>query len=236
MADAFIIEKYVSELLRSFNEKHNTRFSCMIGQGNTANITSKLDKQSQGIFISIPLGSLDSTKTETDVEALKIMLGHELSHHIYANMSLSAVNVIKMSVDSLTGKYRRLLMSCCIESAADIRGKKLYLDMSNKTSISKEIYEAYYKLIELPFGNLEKRQIEALKVGYLPANHRIQVMKTVDSFKEDNYQAVEDIAVFIDKTFRVYSTTRTNVEEYIPWAKAIFELDNFPNRPNRIRR
>lgn len=233
-SDALLeLNRYANNVLNDFNEKHKTQFSCNMGIGESLCATSRLDKRSQVVFITLPGQRLYHITDSVGLRAFKILVGHELSHHIYANMSMTSFEVIGMCITNATHIYTKLITSNCIEVAADIHGKKFLKDSGE--SVTSEVLAKYSRLIAMP--NEEDRNVIAtiLKNGYLPSATRIWFISNYDSFKHDSYKPVSEILEELHDAFEVVFCKDMPFMAYKPAVLKRFQEINFPNRPNRIR-
>ena len=230
--NAFEIEKYTYELLKKFNDKHRTNFSHLFSMGEDGSCLSELDKKTGVIRIILPAESLDYAD-KNGVEALKILVGHELAHHIYANMSMNNLQVVAMCINRVAGDCRDLFMSCSREVAADIWGKNMYISMGG--TLTPDIYEEYYKLIIGDQTETRKNIADALKSGYLPASFRIRLMKNYSTFKGNNYEIIDAIAKDLSHLTKKYLNKDYEIEKYLDWIQLQMEMINFPVRPNRLK-
>lgn len=227
---ALDVNKYANNVLNNFNEKHHTDFTCVLGINEHEYAQSFLNKKTRIIRIDLPKSCLD-TQENDKISAVKILLGHELSHHIYKNMSLSSLDVLTMCTNRIAGQYRKLIMSCCIEVAADIHGRNMF--NTYEKEVTEEVYKEYKTLIQGGLSEDERGIVSGLKIGYLPASYRVKIMKETTTFQHDNYKVVDDICDDIAYISEKYMGKKMEVYKYIDWIKLQMQLDNFPNRPNR---
>ena len=229
---AIELEKYTHELLQKFNEKHRTNFSHSFSFNSNASCLSDLEKKTGLIRIALPVDSLDGDDM-IELEALKVLVGHELAHHVYANMSMTGLQVLAMCMNRAAGDCRDLFMSCSREIAADIHGRNFYTSMGG--TMTPEIYEAYYRLILGDQTETRQNIADGLKSGYLPASFRLKLMKHHSNFKANNYSIIDDIAKDLDYLTRKYLNKDYDIEKYLAWIQLQMEMINFPARPNRLR-
>lgn len=229
---AIDIDKYAKDILEEFNERYRTQFNVVFGLNSDEKATSTL--RNNTIAIALPQGSLDTGHTDSYYNALRILTGHELAHHVYDNMTLSTLEVASMCANRVAGNYKKLMMSCCIEIAADIHGEYFYTHGRFKPS--EEVYSDYKTLITGNRNETGSGMVSDLKNGYLPPSYRINLMKQYKSFKSNDYSILSDIADDIHYILMKHAKKEYDVYKYLDWIKAQMELDNFPNRPNRRRK
>lgn len=227
---AISINKYANETLDRFNKKYRTQFNCILGLNGQEIGQSTLNNKTKTIRVDLPKSCLGDPSYE-NMAAVQILLGHELAHHIYDNMSMSSLDVLTMCTDRLAGQYRKLIMSCCIETAADIHGKNMF--KLGGGIATPEVYSAYMKLIQ--GGEVESVEniVSGLKSGYLPASYRIKLMKSTDNFKQHEYAIVDNIYSDVYYIAKNYMHKRIAAYKYLDWIKLQMKMDNFSNRPNR---
>lgn len=232
---AFEYGKYANKLLSGFGAKHmGCDFDNIMGINSTGSTTSTFRNGT----IRIDLGNKLVVDEPERIAAGKIMIGHEISHHVLRGMNhTKMVKELKRTVKY--GKDKEELLGCLIESAADIYGAKLFISYGGK------IDDATYGILLRAFKGFVKYKDPAAEVklsirsGYLPAVERVDVIKKYIDQPVPNSRNYGD---YIDHIGQRYSELkRQNLNQSIDsledlkiWLKAILEVNDFM-KPARIR-
>lgn len=229
-AIAIALNKYGVDLLNNFNDKHRTHFKCLFGLRKDRAADASLNTYNHVITVNLPGDGFDNM-TEFKIEAYKLLIGHLLSHHIYANMRVGTIKEIQTTL----GNGSAILQACCIETAADIHSAQLYKEITGKKP-SDRVLKEYEKLITVPnIQDTGKYALECIKGGQLPSFCRIILMKKYTSFKSNNYEPIDDIAKMINIICKETLGKQFQYRDIKISLEASFRIINFPNRPNRLR-
>ena len=231
------LNRYAYNLLSKFNDGHRTSYSCKFGIVNGDMAGSELDTYSHIITIDLPANKISGlTKidgiTQPKIEALKILIGHLVSHHIYQNLDTSVMS----NLFKATSRGQGLLRACCIETAADLHGVRFYTELTGHRPDKAALTEYAYLVAPSVIEDTVAYSIREVQGGALPFFMRVTLIKKYASFKTNKYEIVREIATYINMVTKK-ATGRTVVSrEDIIRLSATFEIDNFPTRVNRIRR
>ena len=230
---AYDFNKFACDVISKINERYRTSFSCVMGMDRSFQNTSSMDKSGK-ISIVIGLGNLPDEHNKNRIEAMKLAIAHEIAHHVYQGMTLSAIAKLALTADKVANSYRKVIMACSIEVAADLHAKRLYTEQGK--IITAAIYEEYIGI--LTHGKEENEEMVAyfINKGTLPPSFRIKYLKKYKRFEADDYEVLSEIISDLSRLTIRFMNKRLGLRTYEKWIKAQMELSNFPNRVNRLRR
>lgn len=231
--ELFDLGKYTKDILDMFNKKYRTSFTYNMGVADGWETTSTLDKKSHQINITLATKALEGIEDKNRFAAVQILIGHELAHHLYANMTLSSMEVLKTVVSGIAGDFRKHMMSYSIETFCDIQGKNFYTELIGE--VTQDTYDEYYKI--MLHGEAEDKKViaSALKVGYLPPTYRLKYMKKHTSFRGRDYEIVQTMTDDICYLYEEFRGIQPDIQKYVSWIQCQMRFDNFAVRPNRIK-
>lgn len=230
---AMKLNLYASEVVREFNSRKRQSFQVVMGETKESMASSTLNKSLKRIYISMPRKFLDM-KSDVEVDALKILVGHELAHQLHARMTTPALIQVAAFVDTWGNNYKRALEEACIETAADILGAEMY--RKEYGEITDEVYVAYQEILEGgQKENLLNNAAAYVKFGYLPPSFRVKLMKEFSSFSSDDYAAMKKMIQYFDFICATYLGKDPGCRRYESELVYNYRKVNFPNRINRLR-
>ena len=186
-SELYEINKYACDLLSKFNANNSTSFACNFGLDDGYIIKSRMDKYGR-ITIAIPHKLIPDGHDKNRVEAMKLLVTHQLATHLYKGLTLTSIDKLKAVTDKLANIYRKLILTASADIAADIHAKKLYEQMGYK--ITSDIYDHYLNMLKEGKREDEHNVPYFLNKGTLPPSYRIRYMKKYKSFKHNNYEIV----------------------------------------------
>lgn len=231
-SELYEVNKYACDLLNKFNSKHNTNFSCNFGLKDGYIMQSSMNKYGQ-ITIAVAHDLMPDGHNKDRVESMKLLVTHELASHLYKGLTVSSIDKLAAVADKLVNTYRRLIMTASIKVACDLHAKRLYESMGN--TITDNIYTEYVQMLKEGKRESERNIPYFLNKGTLPPSYRLKYMRNYKSFKSNDYQIVTSIILDLSKLSVKYLDKRLGLMTYEKWIKAQMDIDNFPNRINKIR-
>ncbi len=230
---AFEINKFAYNLIQSFNERNRVAFGLIMGVNNSYVSTSVIDKLNT-INLTFGMGNMKDEHDRDRLEGMKLHVAHTLSHNLYAGMNISSLDKLQQTVDRLANSYRKIIMACSIEIAADLHAKELYIEQGNK--LNQTILNEYLAILCEGKDETEEQIVKYIKQGTLPPSFRLKYMKKYKSFKANNYEIVDEIISDMAKLAKRFMGKTLGLYNYEKWIIAQMELSNFPDRPNRQRK
>lgn len=228
------LSKFTIDIVNWFNGQYRTKFQVYMVQHNGYGTKTSLTKGEHTITVSFGSYGYKGACTQDRIDAVKLDIAHALCHYLYANMSISFIKSLATIADKVAGNYRKVIMQCCIETAADIHAKFLCSKLG--MDITDNIYAEYINLMcHDQVETLElKRQF--LNKGLLPPTTRIEIMQTNSSFTANDWEVLDLIIDSYGRLNRELLGRRDGIRDYRKWIRGQLELINFPTRINRIRK
>ena len=231
---AIQLNKYAVSVVGKINDKYRQPFTVVMGANGSGTATSTMDKSTRRIFVSIPQMFLDLYDPNS-INALKILVGHEIAHQVYANMRTPAVIQVAAFVDTFGNNYKKSLQEICIETAADIAGANFYRELCGE--ITDGVYLKYREILE---GGEKENLLEDagkyVKFGYLPPSFRVDIMRDYIRFDYSDYAILSRITSNLDFICKTYLGKDPGTIRYESELRYNYKKINFPNRINRMKK
>lgn len=233
--DNYTIElsQFATNVINKFNDEHRTRFQIYLVQHNGYTTRTNFDKQSCRISVSLGIYGYSGACTQERLDAVKLDIAHAMCHYMYANMSTNFIQSLATIADKVAGSYRKVIMNCCIETAADMNARTICRSMGIR--ISEDVYEEYRNLMLGDQIETDNTKVNFLKRGQLPPSERIKLLKVYKSFTENDWEPLSEIISSFSRLSKDLLGRRDGIRNYEKWIRAQLEMVNFPNRVNRAR-
>lgn len=230
---AYDLNKFASDIIRGFNNQYRTKFKCNMMMEDGYVTHSSLSRDFT-INIYIGMKNIPDEHDKDRIKAMQIMVAHEISRYLYANMTTSSLDRLIMSKDLTANASRKIIIACAQEVAADLHAQNFYTE--HEGTITRAVYENYLSIMTAGIPENEERISYYIRNGKLPPSYRLKYMRNYKVFKYNNYQIVSSIITDIISLSKRYMNKRMGIRQYEKWIIAQLSLDNFPDRPNRPRK